>query len=157
MKKTILFISAFTLLLISGNTFAQEERTLSNSQEMKSIQKEVNVEEKNGVKTLTITTTTNGVVEKEVYTGAEADTKMAELKNEMEVSGDEKEIEMKVEVVDGVTYMKIKTIENGEVTIEEYKGEAAEQKLKELGVEETPAKGKKIIIKEEKKIEKSNM
>jgi len=156
MKKTILFISAVTFLLISGNTFAQEERTVSNKKELQSVQKEINVEEVEGVKTLTITTTTNGVVEKEVYTGTDADAKMAEIKSEMEVSGEEKQIEVKVEVVEGVTYMKIKTTENGEVTIEEFEGEAAEKKIKELGVEEPPAKEKKIIIKEEKKVEKSN-
>lgn len=157
MKKTILFISAVTFLLISGNTFAQEERTVSEKKELKSVQKEINVEEKDGVKTLTITTTSNGLVEEEVYTGAEADAKMAEIKSEMETTGEEKEVEVKVEVVAGITYMKIKTTENGEVTIEEFEGEAAEQKLKELGVNDAPAKGKKIIIKEEKKIEKSNM
>lgn len=157
MKKKILFISAITLLLISSNTFAQEEATNSTKKEIKNIQKEVNVEEKDGVKTLTITTTTNGVIEKEVYVDADADAKMAEIKNDMEVSSEGKEIEMKVEVVDGVTHMKIKTTENGVVTFEEFEGEAAEKKIKELGVEETPVKGKKVIIKEEKKIEKAKM
>lgn len=157
MKKSILFVSAVTMLLISGNTFAQEERVVEK-QEIKSIKKQVILDDENGVKTLTIRTNDNGDVEEEVYTGAEAEAKMAELESQTLNSEEGPEVEVKVEEVDGVLRMKIKTIENGKVTIEEYEGAEAEAKLKELETSEPPApKAPTKIVKEKKVIKTSNM
>ncbi|MCB0401792.1 MAG: hypothetical protein KDD41_06895, partial [Flavobacteriales bacterium] len=49
------------------------------TQQEKQVKKEVQLEDENGVKTLTIKTTSDGNVTTEVYTGAEADAKIAEF------------------------------------------------------------------------------
>jgi major membrane immunogen (membrane-anchored lipoprotein) len=85
MKKTTTLISAIALLAIcSGTASAQSSAT-----KMK-VTKEVNVEEKNGEKVLTIATTENGKTTNEVYKGAEADAKLKEL--DAEKSGTSKTI-----------------------------------------------------------------
>lgn len=77
MKKATTIISAIALLAIcSGTATAQSSAT-----KMK-VTKEVNVEDKNGEKVLTIATTENGKTTKEVYKGAEADAKLKELNAE---------------------------------------------------------------------------
>ena len=73
MKKITLCIAAFALMAITTQVNAQTETK-------KEIRKEVNVEEVNGEKVLTISTTENGNTKKEIFKGAEADKKMAELK-----------------------------------------------------------------------------
>ena len=96
MKKITLCIAAFILIAVSNQTFAQKKVK-------KEIKKEVNLEENNGVKTLTIKTTENGVTKKEVFKGAEADKKIAELKKEKSgttktvVIGEDGQKRMKVE------------------------------------------------------------
>ena len=85
MKKATTLISAIALLAIfSGTASAQSSAT-----KMK-VTKEVNVEEKNGEKVLTIATTENGKTTNEVYKGAEADAKLKEL--DAEKSGTTKTI-----------------------------------------------------------------
>lgn len=85
MKKATTLISAIALLAIfSGTASAQSSAT-----KMK-VTKEVNVEEKNGEKVLTIATIENGKTTNEVYKGAEADAKLKEL--DAEKSGTTKTI-----------------------------------------------------------------
>lgn len=74
MKKATTIISAIALLAIcSGTASAQSSAT-----KMK-VTKEVNVDDKNGEKVLTISTNENGKVTNEVFKGAEADAKLKEL------------------------------------------------------------------------------
>ena len=93
MKKITLTIAILALVAISNESFAQSHE----------VRKEVNMEEENGVKTLTIKTTTNGNTSTEVYTGSEADAKIAELEKEKSgttktmVIGDDGKQHMKVE------------------------------------------------------------
>ncbi len=75
MKKILLAVGVFSLLLVAGNASAQ-------TQEKKEIRKEVNLEENNGEKVLTIKTTSGGNETVEVYKGAEADAKIKEFENE---------------------------------------------------------------------------
>ncbi len=96
MKKLILSIAAFALIALSNQSIAQTEKK-------REIKKEVNMEEVNGVKTLTIKTTENGETKKEVYKGDEADKKMKELHNTKSgstktmVVGDDGQKHMKIE------------------------------------------------------------
>ena len=64
----------------SINGLAQEE-------EKQELRKEVRIEENNGVKTMTITTSENGEVSEEVFEGEEAEAKL----QEMNAAGEEKE------------------------------------------------------------------
>jgi hypothetical protein len=75
MKK--LFILGLAVVC-STSLMAQKET------KKKEIRKEVQMEEKDGVKTLTITTSEDGKKRKEVYTGADADKKMIEMEKEEE-------------------------------------------------------------------------
>jgi autotransporter adhesin len=75
MKKITLSIAILALIAISNETFAQAQKS-------KSVSKEVSIEEENGVKTLTITNTIDGNTTTEVYTGDEAETKIAEFAKE---------------------------------------------------------------------------
>lgn len=85
MKKVTTIISVIAFLtILTGTALAQ-----SSSTKMK-VSKEVNVEDKNGEKVLTISTTENGKTTKEVYKGAEADAKLKEL--DAEKSGTTKTI-----------------------------------------------------------------
>lgn len=153
MKKSILFISAITFLLMSGNSFAQETKVVNN--ELNSIKKQVTLEEDNGVKTVTIRTNNNGDISEEVYTGEAADAKLAELESQKSTD----DVEVKVEEVNGVLRMKIKRTVDGVVTFEEYEGEEAKAKLKELESSESSAvpTQQKKIIKEKKVVKSSNM
>jgi hypothetical protein len=95
MKKLTLLVAVLAFIAISNESFAQTTG--------KEVRKEVNLEDENGVKTLTIKTTTDGNTTTEVYTGAEADTKLAELDKEKSgttktmVIGDDGKQHMKVE------------------------------------------------------------
>lgn len=75
MKKITLGLTIFALIVITSQASAQTEIT-------KEIRKEVTIEDKNGVKTLSIETTENGRSTSEIYTGAEADKKIAELEKQ---------------------------------------------------------------------------
>lgn len=76
MKKLSILLFSLTL---GSAAIAQEKR---GEELKKEITKEVKMIEENGVKTLTIITTENGVVAEEVFTGAAADKKMAEIQKE---------------------------------------------------------------------------
>ncbi len=75
MKKTILITGFFSLVLFAGSINAQTQQT-------KEVRKEVNLEEENGEKVLTIKTSIDGNVTTEVYKGADADAKIQEFENE---------------------------------------------------------------------------
>lgn len=160
MKKT--FILGLFAFAIVGSSLAQEERVVKK--EVKEIKKEVNVEESNGVKTVTISTIENGNKTEEVYTGVEADKKLAELNESAANEGaivKEKSIEkeVKVEEVDGVKKLTIITKQDGRETIEVFEGAEADAKIKELE-NQTPQQKRAgdVIIKKEKKIvQKENM
>lgn len=76
MKKLIVTTLIFASALIFSNEIAAQTAT------SKEVKKEVNLEENNGEKVLTIKTTENGKTTTEVFKGEEADTKLTEMKNE---------------------------------------------------------------------------
>lgn len=152
MKKTfILGLFAFAITLSAS---AQEEGRIVKK-EMKSVRKEVRMEENNGVKTLTISTDENGKKTEEVYTGEEADKKLAELQASQgqAAEGKEEEIrkEVKMEEVDGKKKLTIITTKGDRESMEVYEGEEAEAKLKELEAEE-PKRADQVIKKKEKTV-----
>ncbi len=114
---------------------------------LQEIKREVRVEEKNGLKTMTLITTSNGEVTEEVFTGEEAEKKLAEMDPQSELNQERKEVEY---TVDGEEKrLVIRKEENGEITEEVYTGAEAEEKAKVYyQAEGTPAK---VVIKEEKK------
>ena len=94
MKKITVLLAVFAFVTVANQVSAQTS---------KEVRKEVNLEEENGVKTLTITTTTDGNTSTEVYTGAEADAKVAEFEKQKSgttktmVMGSDRKQHMKVE------------------------------------------------------------
>ncbi|MDF1673368.1 MAG: hypothetical protein P1U41_07665 [Vicingaceae bacterium] len=75
MKKATLIITVLSLILISNSTSAQTATS-------KEIKKEVNLEDVNGEKVLTIKTTEGTSTKTEVYKGDKAVAKLAELEKE---------------------------------------------------------------------------
>ena len=73
MKNITLSMIVFALIAISSHANAQTATE-------KEIKKEIKVEDNNGIKTLTISTTEDGNTTTEVFEGAEADKKIAEFK-----------------------------------------------------------------------------
>ena len=148
MKKTLTFIVLIVACTLTGTVFSQEKKS-------KEIKKEVIMEEEDGVKTLTITTTSNGQKSEEKYTGEEADAKLAEM---MEGRGESDEIkkEVKMEEVNGEKKLTIITSRKGKIREEVYIGEEAEAKMKELEKGEKSSDGNVKIVKKttEKSIEK---
>lgn len=159
MQKTILFTLFISLL--SASLYAQVETTVKTSENAKSanrVKKEVKMTNENGVKKLTITTDNNGVISEEVYEGEAAEEKLADLqKSNPNVQDKGETIEVKMTEVNGQKQLKVIKRKDGEESIEVYEGEEAEKKLKELEAEAQGSKKQKVIIKEEQKIEKSNM
>lgn len=86
MKKLTVTALIFASALIFSNEVSAQAAT------SKEVKKEVNVEENNGEKVVTIKTTENGKITTEVFKGEEADAKLAEMKNEK--SGTKKTIKM---------------------------------------------------------------
>lgn len=86
MKKLTVTALIFASALIFSNEVSAQAAT------SKEVKKEVNVEENNGEKVVTIKTTENGKTTTEVFKGEEADAKLAEMKNEK--SGTKKTIKM---------------------------------------------------------------
>lgn len=110
------------------------------------LRQNIEVETVKGKTVLTITSIgPDGKEKKEVYKGEEADLKLAELegKNPNNTTLNVKE-EYKIEFVDGVKVLKIVKVKNGVESVEEYKGEDAEKKMKELGIEEDKKTMKKV-------------
>ena len=75
MKKALLVITVFSTLLISNSISAQTATS-------KEIKKEINLEDNNGEKVLTIKTTEGTDTKTEIYKGAKADAKLAEFEKE---------------------------------------------------------------------------
>jgi len=159
MKRTILF-TLFTSLLSAG-LYAQVETEIKTSENKTSsnhVKKEVKMTNENGVKKLTITTDNNGVVSEEVYEGEAAEEKLADLQRSNPNAGDKGEtMEVKMTEVNGQKQLKIIKRKDGKESVEVYEGEEAEKKLKELEAGENSSKKQKVIVKEKKKIEKSDM
>lgn len=110
------------------------------------LRQNIEVETVKGKTVLTITSIgPDGKEKKEVYKGEEADLKLAELegKNQNNTTLNVKE-EYKIEFVDNVKVLKIVKVKNGVESVEEYKGEDAEKKMKELGIEEDKKTMKKV-------------
>ncbi|MCE2681959.1 MAG: hypothetical protein ACK49D_11810 [Flavobacteriia bacterium] len=109
--------------------------------EKKEVIKNVEVQEVNGEKVMTITTTENGVQTQEVVRGAEAEQRMNEFP--LKEEGNEVRKEVNYEEVNGEKVLTIMTTENGVTTTEVYKGAEAELKLKEIQEGGDPAAAKK--------------
>lgn len=123
----VLTIAAFVGASVIG--------TMSYAQNNEEIRKEVRMEDENGVKTLYITTTTNGVSTEEVITGEAADARLAE---EMDGRGMEEAVRKEVMVTEenGETVVTIITSTQGKIRTEVYTGEDAKAKLAELEEEQ---------------------
>jgi predicted proteasome-type protease len=126
-------------LIASAPLFAQPVQ-----KEKKEVIKNVEVQEVNGEKVMTITTTENGVQTQEVVKGAEAEQRMQEFP--LKEEGNEVRKEVNYEEVNGEKVLTIMTTENGVTSTEVYKGAEAEMKLKEIqeGVDPAAAKKKEL-------------
>jgi len=132
--------------LAKENNFTWETE---EEEDGKKIERKINIEEENGVKKLTITTTEDGEEKTETYEGAEAEEYLEKMKEENKLkvfskdggsrfafffdsdSGDvDKEINVTVE--DGIKKLTITTTVDGKEKVEEYIGDEADKKLKEL-------------------------
>lgn len=129
MKQTYTFIATAVLSLMVFGSQAQEVKEVK-----KEIRKEVNLQEENGEKTLTITTTENGKVTEEVYKGEAAEAKLAEFETK------EGEVREEVNVIEnnGEKTVTITKTVNGETTVEVLTGAEADAKMKELNLQEPP-------------------
>ncbi|RMD48219.1 MAG: hypothetical protein D6830_07265 [Ignavibacteria bacterium] len=135
----------------------------------KKIEKKINIEVEDGVKKLTVTTKDeNGEEKTETYEGEKADEYLEKMKEENKLKifedgegedfmfifdddeGDEVEKEINVTVENGKKKLVIKTTVDGEEKVEEYIGEEAEKKLKELEEEEGNEEDNVFIIKLDK-------
>ncbi len=145
MKNGLLILVGTMALTLSNAVFGQSET--------RQIRKEVQMEMLNDVVTLTVTTTDGDVITKEVFTGEEAEKKLAELEQVDEskiVSSKEVREEIHVEEVDGITKLTIRRVENGNETEELFFGPEADKKIKELETRENAP------IKIEINVEESN-
>lgn len=111
MKRSFLLLVAFATLCF-GQSIAQEKQVVK-----KEVRKEVKMEEEGGVKTLTIRTSEDGKESVEVYKGAEADKKMAELEAQ-HGKGTEVKEEVTVEEVNGQQVVRVKKTVDGQTTEE---------------------------------------
>jgi hypothetical protein len=136
--KKIIALTGFALIA-SAPLFAQPAQ-----KEKKEVIKNVEVQEVNGEKVMTITTTENGVQTQEVVRGAEAEQRMQEFP--LKEEGNEVRKEVNYEEVNGEKVLTIMTTENGVTSTEVYKGAEAELKLKEIqeGVDPAAAKKKEL-------------
>jgi len=133
--KKIIALTGFALIA-SIPLFAQPAQ-----KEKKEVIKNVEVQEVNGEKVMTITTTENGVQTQEVVRGAEAEQRMQEFP--LKEEGNEVRKEVNYEEVNGEKVLTIVTTENGVTSTEVYKGAEAELKLKEIQEGGDPAAAKK--------------
>lgn len=137
----------FCLVVLPNTIFAQEEK-----EQKIEIRKEVEVEEINGTKRVTIKTEKNGLSSVEVLEGEKAEAFLAEgmerAVEEEVIEADPNKERKEIRMTDnnGVKFLTIKTYKGGEITEEVFEGEAAENKLKEI--ESQPKEGsKKVMIK----------
>ena len=124
--KTSLLITG--LFLLTFNFYSSSQERVSVKSELK---KEIEMEENNGEKTLTIRTSSNGTESVEVYKGEAAVNKLAELQKENNVNGSVRE-EVFVVEKEGQKTVTVTRTENGTTSSEVLTGEAAERKLTEL-------------------------
>jgi len=130
MKSTILLFTLVTISLLNIS-FAQGDT--------RQIRKEVQMELLNDEITLTITTTDGDKITSEIFTGEEAELKLAELEKvdaEKIVSSQEVREEFKIEEIEGITKLTIRRIENGNETEEVFFGPEADKKIIELETRE---------------------
>ena len=117
---------------------------LFSAQKTEEVKKTVEVEvikENNDIKTV-IRTNENGKVREEVYKGPEAEAKLQEIRKEQNTNEPKDHaLEVEVQEINGKTVKVTETI-NGQTTVSEYEGKAADKKLKELQVP-VPAKPNK--------------
>ena len=141
MKQTYTYIATAVLSLMAFGSQAQEVKEVK-----KEIRKEVNLQEENGQKTLTITTTENGKVTEEVYKGEAAEAKMAEFETK------EGEVREEVNVIEnnGEKTVTITKTVNGQTTVEVLTGAEADAKLKEMNMQTNEARPQKEGMKIEK-------
>ena len=143
MRSEILLVS---FLIAGGIASAQvnsEKQVVKNE-----VKKEVSIEEVDGVKTIMIHTSTNGVETMEVYKGEEAEEKIAAMNVE---SGAIVEERVYVEENNGVKTLRIERIENGISSVVYYKGEEADRKLQEMESREL-RKNQRMELKKEMKV-----
>lgn len=130
------------------------------------IQIEVEEEEENGEKTVTVTTNEDGEEKVETFKGKEADEYLEKTESdhnifvdvEVDSDNDEHKIEknIKVEVEDGVKKLTITTIEDGKEKVEVLEGDEADEYFEsenghktKIKIKELKKSGKKkVIIKE---------
>lgn len=120
-----MILKQLTIASISLFTF------VACAQQEQKVQKEIRMEDENGEKTLYITTTSANEVTEEVYKGEAAEEKLQEIMAD-DIAGDKMKKEIEVLKENGQTKVVIRTIEGGKITEEEYIGEEADKKLKEL-------------------------
>ena len=108
-----------------------------SAQKIKEVKKTVEVEvikENNDTKTV-IRTTENGKVKEEIYKGFEAEAKLQEIRKEQNTNEPKDHaLEVEVQEINGKKTVKITETINGQTTVTEYEGKAADKKLKELQV-----------------------
>ena len=100
MKKLGIVICA---VLLSSAVFSQVEKEVNTENEPKvekqmEVEKQIKVTEENGVTRLEETTIEKGVTRHEVYEGAAAEKRMAELKEEAKQAGSIKRIETRKKI-----------------------------------------------------------
>jgi len=123
-----------------------------SAQKTKEVKKTVEVEvikENNDTKTV-IRTTENGKVKDEIYKGSEAEAKLEEIRKEQNTNEPKDHaLEVEVQEINGKKTVKVTETINGQTTVTEYEGKAADKKLKELQVPvpETPNKKSKGLKK----------
>ncbi|MDA8910409.1 hypothetical protein N9I21_01315 [Crocinitomicaceae bacterium] len=119
--------------------------TIATAQKTKEVKKTVEVEvikENNDTKTV-IRTTENGKVKEEIFKGKEADAKLKEVQKTYNTNENKDHtLDVEVKEVNGKKTVKVTETINGQTTVTEYEGKAADKKLKELQVP-VPPKPKK--------------
>ncbi|MDA7761830.1 hypothetical protein N8927_01375 [Crocinitomicaceae bacterium] len=118
---------------------------IATAQKTKEVKKTVEVEvikENNDTKTV-IRTTENGKVKEEIFKGKEADAKLKEVQKTYNTNENKDHtLDVEVKEVNGKKTVKVTETINGQTTVTEYEGKAADKKLKELQVP-VPPKPKK--------------
>ena len=118
---------------------------IATAQKTKEVKKTVEVEvikENDDTKTV-IRTTENGKVKEEIFKGKEADAKLKEVQKTYNTNENKDHtLDVEVKEVNGKKTVKVMETINGQTTVTEYEGKAADKKLKELQVP-VPPKPKK--------------
>lgn len=121
MKKIIIPVCLAIFTISASSSFAQEKKGNHT------VSKQVEISDENGVKTVTVTTTTDGVSEVMVLTGEEANTFVLKHDNKSHHVKQNKDIE--VSEVNGVTTVTITTSGDGENDVKVLVGDDAKEFL----------------------------